>query len=146
LRVRITGVEPPAPPASSVAAAQRSAQGDGGSWISGAHAQPASAAAGALAASGATAATGAAGAQGPGARGGRQGTRGVIYLLGADNKPRGVNVRLGITDGVATELIVPPGSPDADTLQEGATVITGVLGANAAGGAAPRPAGARPPF
>ena len=148
LRVRIAGVEPPALPASSVSAAQRSAQGDGASWIPGAHAQPASTESAGSVASGATAAPGGMGTAAgrvPGARGGRQSSRGVIYLLGADNKPRGVNVRLGITDGVATELIVPPNSPDADALQEGATVITGVLGANAAGGASQRPA-ARPPF
>ena len=55
------------------------------------------------------------------------------------------NVRLGITDGVATELIVAPGSPNAGELREGATVITGV---NAPGSAAPRNAtpGPRPMF
>ena len=79
---------------------------------------------------------------------GRQSTRGRIYLQGADNKPVAYNVRLGITDGVSTELIVPPGSAGADVLKEGATVITGVNSAGA-GGASPRPAtpgGPRPPF
>ena len=37
---------------------------------------------------------------------GRQATRGRIHLLGADNKPLAYGVRLGITDGVATELLV----------------------------------------
>ena len=67
--------------------------------------------------------------------------------MGADNKPAAYNVRLGITDGVSTELIVPPVSPGADALIEGATVITGVVTANA--GATARPAatgGPRPPF
>ena len=78
----------------------------------------------------------------------RQSTRGRIYLQGADNKPVAYNVRLGITDGVSTELIVPPGSAGADVLKEGATVITGVNSAGA-GGASLRPAapgGPRPPF
>jgi HlyD family secretion protein len=74
--------------------------------------------------------------------GGRQSTRGRIFLLAADNKPVAYNVRLGISDGVATELIVPPGSPGADALVEGASVITGVIGATSATPA--RPAGPRP--
>jgi Spy/CpxP family protein refolding chaperone len=75
----------------------------------------------------------------------RQPSRGRIYLLDAKGKPAAYNVRLGITDGVATELIVPPGSANADLLRDGATVITGV---NAPGSAAPRPGtpGPRPMF
>ena len=75
----------------------------------------------------------------------RQQTRGRVYVLGADGKPKAFNVRLGITDGVSTELVVSPGSPNADVLREGATVITGV---NAPGSAAPRSgtAGPRPMF
>lgn len=75
----------------------------------------------------------------------RQPSRGRIYLLDAKGKPMAYNVRLGITDGVATELIVAPGSPNAAELREGATVITGV---NAPGSAAPRsgPTGPRPMF
>ncbi|HYF21064.1 MAG TPA: hypothetical protein VEA40_24590, partial [Ramlibacter sp.] len=57
---------------------------------------------------------------------GRTSSRGRIYLLGADGKPRAVNVRLGITDGTATELIVAPNAPEAAELKEGAVVITGV--------------------
>jgi hypothetical protein len=70
---------------------------------------------------------------------GRQSTRGRIYLLGEDGKPRAYNVRLGISDGVMTELIVPPNSPDAAVLVEGATVIVAVITPQPAG-AAPRPA------
>jgi len=69
---------------------------------------------------------------------GRQSTRGRIYLLAEDGKPRAYNVRLGISDGVTTELIVPPNSPDAAVLVEGATVITAVI-QPATGGPAPRP-------
>lgn len=74
----------------------------------------------------------------------RGSSRGRIFLLGADGKPRAFNVRLGITDGSMTELIVVPGSPDANDLKEGAIVITGTAGA--APGAARPPAGPRLPF
>jgi HlyD family secretion protein len=75
---------------------------------------------------------------------GRQSTRGRIYLLGNDAKPRAYDVRLGITDGVMTELLVAPNSPQAAVLVEGATVITAVVTPAAAAGAA-RPGGAAPP-
>ncbi len=75
---------------------------------------------------------------------GRQTTRGRIHLLGVDNKPKAYDVRLGISDGSATELLVRPGSPEAEALTEGATVITGLPTT----AAAPKPAtgGPRPPF
>lgn len=60
---------------------------------------------------------------------GRGVTRGRIYLLDEEGKPRAYNVRLGITDGTSTELLVSPNSPDAQALVEGAAVITGVQGA-----------------
>jgi HlyD family secretion protein len=76
---------------------------------------------------------------------GRQSTRGRIHLLGVDSKPMAFDVRLGISDGSATELLVRPGSPEADALTEGATVITGLP---TSASAAPKPAagGPRPPF
>ncbi|MBX3643134.1 MAG: hypothetical protein KF720_08695 [Rubrivivax sp.] len=74
---------------------------------------------------------------------GRQTTRGRLYLLGADGKPRAYAVRLGISDGVMTELIVPPNSPDAAVLVEGATVITAVVTPAAA---APRSTPTMRPF
>lgn len=70
----------------------------------------------------------------------RTSTRGRIYLLDDDGKPRAFNVRLGITDGSSTELIVSPGGPNADQLKEGASVITGVVSAAAAGSGAPKSA------
>lgn len=78
---------------------------------------------------------------------GRQSTRGRIYLMGEDGKPRAFNVRLGITDGTATELIVGGNAPDAADLKEGATVIIGTVspGSTPAGGARPA-AGPRLPF
>jgi HlyD family secretion protein len=76
----------------------------------------------------------------------RQVTRGKIYLMGADGKPKAYNVRLGITDGSSTELIVTPNSPDAAELKEGAAVIIGTVNTGATAGSSPaRPAGAAGP-
>lgn len=78
----------------------------------------------------------------------RQVTRGKIYLMGADGKPKAYNVRLGITDGSSTELIVSPNSPDALELIEGAAVIIGTVNTGATAGSSPssaRPAGAAGP-
>jgi HlyD family secretion protein len=58
-----------------------------------------------------------------------QATRGRIYLMGEDGKPRAFNVRLGITDGTSTELLVGARRPDAAELKEGALVITGTVAA-----------------
>jgi HlyD family secretion protein len=73
---------------------------------------------------------------------GRANTRGRIYLLAEDGKPRAYNVRLGITDGTSTELVVAPNAPDSADLKEGAIVVIGV---NAAPGPA-KPSGPRMPF
>ena len=77
----------------------------------------------------------------------RQVTRGKIYLMGADGKPKAYNVRLGITDGSSTELIVTPNSPDAAELVVGAAVIIGTVNTGATAGATSpaRPAGATGP-
>jgi len=77
---------------------------------------------------------------------GRTVTRGRIFLLGEDNKPRAYNVRLGITDGTSTELIVPANAPEAAVLKEGALVITGVTTPGAGAAGARPPAGPRMPF
>lgn len=71
---------------------------------------------------------------------GRTITRGRLYVMGEDGKPRALSVRLGITDGTSTELLVAPDSPDAQVLKTGARVVTGVVAAPAA------PAGPRLPF
>ena len=77
----------------------------------------------------------------------RQGasSRGRIYLQGADGKPVAYNVRLGITDGTSTELMVMPNSPNADKLVEGAMVITSVS-ASPSSSAPKAPSGPRLPF
>ena len=76
---------------------------------------------------------------------GRQVTRGKIYLM-VEGKPKAFNVRLGITDGSSTELLVSSNAADAALLKEGATLITGVQ----LPGGAPIPAravtGPRPMF
>jgi HlyD family secretion protein len=74
---------------------------------------------------------------------GRTSTRGRIYLMDAEGKPVAYQVRLGITDGTSTELIVSPMSPNADQLKEGALVITG-LPSSAAPAGAPRTAAPTP--
>jgi HlyD family secretion protein len=75
---------------------------------------------------------------------GRTNTRGRIYLMGADGKPKAFSVRLGISDGSSTELLVAPGSQAAAEVREGAAVITGVL-TSASGGSRPS-GGPRLPF
>jgi HlyD family secretion protein len=73
--------------------------------------------------------------------GSRTSSRGRIYLLNSEGKPVAYNVRLGITDGTSTELMVQPNSPNAELFKEGATVITGVSG----GAAGAKPGGASGP-
>ena len=68
---------------------------------------------------------------------GRVVTRGRLYVQGEDGQPRAYSVRLGITDGTATELLVAPGAPEAQALQAGTRVITGT--------SSPTPAPSRPP-
>ena len=74
----------------------------------------------------------------------RQSTRGRIFLLGEDGKPVAWNVRLGITDGTSTELVVGPNTPEAAVLKEGAVVIIGTITPGSGGSSAPRPAAAGP--
>ena len=77
---------------------------------------------------------------------GRQATRGRIYLLGADGKPVAYNVRLGITDGSSTELLLSPSAPEAALLKEGAIVITGTLTPGTGSPGSSGPSGPRMPF
>jgi HlyD family secretion protein len=58
--------------------------------------------------------------------GGRQASRGRIYLL-VGGKPQAHNVRTGITDGAMTEIAVPPNSPSASVVVEGADVVVGTV-------------------
>ncbi|AOF86454.1 efflux transporter, RND family, MFP subunit [Hydrogenophaga sp. RAC07] len=54
------------------------------------------------------------------------GRAGRIHLLNDQGQPVAYPVRLGVSDGTATELLVPPDSSEAGVLVEGAQVITGV--------------------
>ncbi|WP_298830483.1 efflux RND transporter periplasmic adaptor subunit [uncultured Piscinibacter sp.] len=74
---------------------------------------------------------------------GRAPALGRLHTLDDQGAAQAWNVRLGISDGVSTELLVPPDGPLAQALREGTTVITGVNAPGAAGaqrpGGGPRP-------
>lgn len=70
--------------------------------------------------------------------GSRAGTRGRIYLSDAQGQPKAYSVRLGITDGTSTELLVGPPNPNAEWFKEGATVITGTQSTAFGAAGAPR--------
>src|SRR5262247_904496 len=53
-----------------------------------------------------------------GSEGGRGATAGRVWVIGPDGRPKGVAVRLGITDGASTEVV-------SGDLHEGQEVITG---------------------
>ena len=58
--------------------------------------------------------------------------------IGADGKPQAFDVRLGISDGSMTELMMPANSPLADTLKVGAEVIVGTQSAAPRAASGPR--------
>lgn len=72
---------------------------------------------------------------------GRAPTRGRVWIAGADGKPQMVQVRLGLTDGTATELL-------GGDLNEGQEVLIGVATApgKSAAPASGAPRGPRLPF
>ena len=79
----------------------------------------------------------------------RQTTRGRLFVPGPDGQPVAHDVRLGLTDGTSTELVLPANSPLAEVLKPGTTVITGqppAAGAGAAGAAKPASGAPRLPF
>ncbi len=78
--------------------------------------------------------------------GSRTSSRGRIYLMNNDGKPVAYNVRLGITDGTSTELMIAPNSPNAEVFKEGAAVIIGVTGGAAPAGGNRPASGPRMPF
>ena len=105
LRVRLPGIEP----VDLVASAPRDAAASAASAAATAASQPSQP-------------QRAAGVDG----GGRAPTRGRIHILGPDGKPRAFFVRLGVSDGLATELLIGAGTavqPDADLIKEGAEVV-----------------------
>jgi HlyD family secretion protein len=76
--------------------------------------------------------------------GSRAGTRGRLYLNDAQGQPKAYSVRLGITDGTSTELLVSPANPNAELFKEGAMVITGTQSTAAGPATAPRTAAPTP--
>lgn len=142
LRVRLPGVQPPASAASRSSSPADASTRGGEEPIRRAQAQERPE--GARPQAGQTTAEPGATARARTGEGGRrQSTRGRIHLL-ENGKPRAVDVRVGITDGTMTELIVPPNSPDAARLVEGAEVIVGtVTPGSARTGPTPAPAGPR---
>jgi HlyD family secretion protein len=56
----------------------------------------------------------------------RASTRGRIYVLDGSGKPRAVAVRLGITDGSSTELLLRPDAAASSELKEGVQVLVGL--------------------
>ncbi len=69
---------------------------------------------------------------------GRQTTSGRLFTLGADGKPQAFDVRLGLSDGSMTELVLQPDSPAAQALTEGAEVVTGTVAAPTRSSSGPR--------
>jgi HlyD family secretion protein len=67
-----------------------------------------------------------------------------VFVLDAQGKPKALPVRLGISDGTSTELLISSESDQADKLQEGMQVITGLISGNPP--ARPAAAGPRPLF
>jgi HlyD family secretion protein len=75
---------------------------------------------------------------------GRNAARGRVFVPGADGKPQPLEVRLGLSDGTATELL---GVVGEGKLAEGDLVIVGIQAAPSSGTGGQRPAGApRLPF
>lgn len=74
-----------------------------------------------------------------------QPTRGRVYVLGADGQPQAMSVRLGLSDGTFTELLL---GPEDKGLAEGTPVIVGTMQADGSTAAGQRPSGGgpRPPF
>ncbi len=66
-------------------------------------------------------------------------SRGRVFVLNAKGEPAAYNVRLGVTDGTYTEIMVRSDGPAAQAVVEGATVVTGVsASATPARGSGPR--------
>jgi HlyD family secretion protein len=76
----------------------------------------------------------------------RTSTRGRVYVLDAQGQPKAINVRLGISDGSSTELLLDPNAPAATELKEGVEVLIGVKTPGGAGPAKPAATGPRLPF
>ena len=68
-------------------------------------------------------------ASGGGGGAGGAGGRGKVYILDENGKPKGIDVRTGVSDGSLTELILTGAA--AEALKEGAELIVGTQNPNA---------------
>jgi len=75
----------------------------------------------------------------------RSSTRGRVYVLDAKGQAQAFSVRVGISDGTSSELLLAPESAAAAQLTEGAEVIVGLKSAGS-GPARSSTAGPRSPF
>ena len=70
---------------------------------------------------------------------GRTPARGRVWVLGEDNKPRAVQLRLGLTDGTSTEIL-------GGELKEAQELLNGTQGGPKGAPAPGAPRGPRLPF
>jgi HlyD family secretion protein len=75
----------------------------------------------------------------------RTSTRGRVYVLDAEGLPKAISVRLGISDGSSTELLLGPNALAAE-LKEGVEVIVGTKVPGSLAPARPAGTGPRSPF
>jgi HlyD family secretion protein len=72
---------------------------------------------------------------------GRISTSGRVYLLGPQGQPKAISVRLGISDGSSTELLLDPNTQAAGELTEGTELLIGI---KTAGHGSKKPAATSP--
>ena len=72
---------------------------------------------------------------------GRVSTRGRVYLLDPQGQPKAISVRLGISDGSSTELLLDPNAQATGELTEGTELLIGI---KAVGGGSTKPAATSP--
>jgi HlyD family secretion protein len=64
-----------------------------------------------------------------------------VYLLGPQGQPKAISVRLGISDGSSTELLLDPNTQAAGELTEGTELLIGI---KTAGHGSKKPAATSP--
>lgn len=72
--------------------------------------------------------------------------RGRVYVMDAQGKPKAISVRLGISDGSSTELLLGAQPEASSELAQGTEVLIGTKAAGASGSAKPAATSPRPPF
>ena len=64
-----------------------------------------------------------------------------MYLLDPQGQPKAISVRLGISDGSSTELLLDPNAQATGELTEGTELLIGI---KAVGGGSTKPAATSP--